>query len=219
MQLGTISDSNNCWVDKYSGYIIKYIEYSSDDGYDESGLKLHTRELMNEEFSFKQVEVEEKDKTIIMIENIIKSVTKMININLENKIGFIVSNVKIMQNTNVPSEIQYKKLLEEASRKKSTTAIPSYEDMYNNSLLILTLVYIIISIQISIPSIKTSKTFPGCIKSFNGYPLNGDTDKSSIIYIACVANKIKSSIKPWNTTLKSNEKSLVKKKVLLINLY
>ena len=206
---GTISDSNNCWVDKYSGYVIKYIEYSNDEGYDESGLKLHTRELMNEDFTFKQVE--EKDKSIVMIENIVKSVTKMININLENKIGFIVNNVKIMQNSNVPSENQYKKLLEEASRKKSTTAIPSYEDMYNNSLLILTLVYIIISIQISIPSIKTNKTFPGCIKSFNGYPLNGDTDKSSIIYIACVANKIKSSIKPWNTILKSNEKSLVKK--------
>ena len=35
------------------------------------------------------------------------------------------------------------------------------------------MVFIVIAIQTSIPSMKSKKTFPGCIKSFTGYPLNG----------------------------------------------
>ena len=40
---GTISDDNNYWVDKHSGYIIKHIEFSSDEGFDEQGYKLNTK--------------------------------------------------------------------------------------------------------------------------------------------------------------------------------
>ena len=78
-------------------------------------------------------------------------------------------------------------------------------------LLLLTLSYIIVAIQINIPNLTTKKTFPGCIKSFSGYPLNNEQDKTSIIYISCIANKIKSSIKPWNTLLKMSENNIAKK--------
>jgi hypothetical protein len=46
---GTLSDDNNYWVDKYSGYIIKSIEFNSDEGYDEKGYKLQTRALLENE--------------------------------------------------------------------------------------------------------------------------------------------------------------------------
>ena len=57
--------------------------------------------------------------------------------------------------------------------------------------------YLFILIQTSIPSIKTRKTFPTCIRSFSGYPLEGDADLTGLEYICCVAIGLKSAIKPW----------------------
>lgn len=69
----------------------------------------------------------------------------------------------------------------------------------------LTLSNLIIAIQCAIPVPKTRKTHAGCIRSFSGYPLDGEGDTSGIMYVACIAYKIKTSIEPWNT-LKSFKK-------------
>ena len=44
----------------------------------------------------------------------------------------------------------------------------------------LTLGMYLISVQTSIPSIKTRKTAPGCVRSFSGFPLEGEGDDSEI---------------------------------------
>ena len=110
-------------------------------------------------------------------------------------------------------------LAKTAKKEGKVKGLPSYEDTYNQLLLLLTLSYIIVAIQINIPSFKTKKTFPGCIKSFSGYPLDGDQDKTTLIYISCIASKIKSSIKPWNTLLKVSEANIAKKIEALIEKY
>lgn len=218
---GTISDDNNYWVDKYSGYIIKRIEFDTDEGYDEKGFKLNTKATMEDDIIINlNVLNKSINPDIKIITSIIKTMSQMIGINLEKHNDFIISNVVSIQKTNIPSEEDYKKLLLKIAKKEGKTkSQPSYENVYNSSLLLLTLIYIIVSIQISIPGIKTKKTFPGCIKSFSGYPLDGDQDKTSIVYIACVANKIKSSIKPWDTLLKMSESAIVKKLEALIDRY
>ena len=218
---GTISDDNNYWVDKYSGYIIKNIDFSSDEGYDEQGFKLNTREILENEYSINLSKLNSStNPDIKIITNIIKSMSQMIGINIESHTQFIIKNVVTTQSANIPSKEQYEKLLEKTAKKQGKTKdMPSYEDTYNQLLLLLTLSYLIIAIQINIPSFKTKKTFPGCIKSFSGYPLEGDQDKTSIIYISCIASKIKSSIKPWNTLLKISEANIAKKIEALIEKY
>ena len=55
------------------------------------------------------------------------------------------------------------------------------------------------------------------MRSFTGYPLDGEGDVSGMMYIACIAYKIKTSIEPWNT-LKSFKKEgdiLAKLKTLI----
>jgi hypothetical protein len=69
----------------------------------------------------------------------------------------------------------------------------------------------VVVIQTNVPSIKTRKTFPGCVRSFVGYPIDGDGDNSSIKYIACIAVKIKSSIEPWNTIKGKKEEDIMSK--------
>ena len=207
---GTISDDNNYWVDKHSGYIIKNIDFSNEEGYDEKGYKLNTKELLENEYSIKLSKNDSTNPDIKIINNIINSITQMAGINLDSQNQFIINNVISILNANIPTKENYEKLLEK-NKKDGKKPLPTYDDTYNQLLLLLTLSYIIVAIQINIPNLTTKKTFPGCIKSFSGYPLNNEQDKTSIIYISCIANKIKSSIKPWNTLLKMSENNIAKK--------
>ncbi len=144
----------------------------------------------------------------------------MMGINLLNNHEFIINNVISIQNSSIPSKKQYEELVLKISKKEGKAKqMPNYEDTYNSSLLLLTLTFILFSIQTNIPSIVSKKTFPGCIKSFKGYPLDGEQDKTSIIYISCIAHKIKSSIKPWNSILKMSEASIAKKIEALLEKY
>lgn len=211
---GTISDDNNYWVDKYSGHIIKHIEFS-DDYIDESKLNKLEYDI---NISVKNNEKLDKAENIVQV--IIKAMSNFMKINLENYNEFIIRNVIKLQNSSIPSKKMYQKKIETLSAKESKAKImPSYEELYDSSLILFTLAYILVSIQISIPQIKSKKVFPGCIKSFSGYPIDGTQNKSGLIYIVCVANKIKSNIKPWNSINKTNEANLLKKLEVIIDKY
>jgi hypothetical protein len=81
--------------------------------------------------------------------------------------------------------------------------VPSFKDLYNSTILYNTLGMLLIAIQTSIPSIKTRKTYPGCIRSFKGYPFEGTGDFSSLDYITCVVHDMRrSSVEPWNVMMK-----------------
>jgi uncharacterized ubiquitin-like protein YukD len=224
---GTLSDDNNYWVDKYSGYIIKSIEFNSDEGYDEKGYKLQTRALLENEYTISpDIQVTELTKSKSLnpntqiILNIIKAMSLMIGINIVHNHELIINNVLTIQNSSIPTKKQYDEILLKSTKKEGKVkAMPSYEETYNSSLLLLTLTFIIYVIQINIPSLTSKKTFPGCIKSFKGYPLDGEEDKTTIAYVACIANKIKSSITPWNSILKMSESTIIKKIEALIERY
>ena len=105
----------------------------------------------------------------------------------------------------IESEEDYKIKIKEMAEKGKK--IPSYEDFYNTAILYYTLGMFLIAVQTIIPSIKTRKTHPGCVRSFNGYPFEGTGDLSSLNYISCVAFDIRESGKPWNI-LNKNYKEL-----------
>ena len=225
---GTISDDGEKWVDKYSGYEIKPIEYSTEEGFTEQGYKLLTREILEKDAGAlilqedpklvekkKHVYLDNDSKTIL---NVVTAMTEYMGINMDAQIDFILKNILEIQKKSISSPAEYEKLLQKAI-KAGKKNLPSYEDAYNSSLLLLCFVFLLVAIQISIPSVKTTKTFPGCIRSFTGYPLQGSIDKSGLIYIACVAYKIKSSIKPWNAIKKTKEENIAKKMEALIEAY
>ena len=221
---GTISDDNNFWVDKYSGYIIKTIEFDNDEGYDEKGYKLQSHAILENEYTINNNSDATNSKSlnpnIGIITNIVKAMSLMMGINISHNHELIINNVLSIQNTSVPTQKQYEQLVLKATKKEGKVkAMPSYEDTYNSSLLLLTLTFLVYAVQINIPSLKSKKTFPGCIKSFKGYPLDGEQDKTSIAYIACIANKIKTSVKPWNSILKMSEGTIMKKIEALIDRY
>ena len=213
---GTISDDNSFWVDKHSGYIIKRIEFSNDEGFDDTGFKLNTKELLTQEYTYNSTN-KPLSKDTQSIYAIIKAIGQMMGLNLNNYNELINLNVLKLLKKNISDKKSYEEKIERMLKKNTRAKnLPNYEDAYNNLLLMYTISYICIFIQTSIPSFSTKKTFPGCIKSFNGFPLNGTEDKTFIMYIACIVNKIKTSIKPWNTIQKISEINIVNKIEMII---
>ena len=220
---GTISDDGDNWVDKHSGYIIKSIDLDTEEGFTEEGYKLKTRDILEKELadavllggpSLKKTDSPERK----LITNIVKSMTQFMSINLDKEYDFIIKNVMLIHDASIPSQNDYEKVVKRA-QERGKKNIETYNETVNTSYLFLSLTFILIAIQVSVPPIKSKKTFPGCIRSFDGYPLLSNGDKSGLFYISCVANKIKSSTEPWNTIKKNNESTIAKRIETIIDTY
>ena len=211
---GSISEDGDAWTDKYSGYVIKQIDMDTDEGYDDAGYKLQTRAVIEKSIGDTLIQ-SIRDKKIPTFKNpdaqimsgILTTMTKYMGIDLESQRIFIIENaMKFLSSQSFPTEDAY------SSKSQASTASTarkmSYKTFKNMTILVLTLAFMIVSIQVSIPPIKTQKTFPGCIRSFVGYPIDGDGDNSSLKYVACIAFKIKSAVEPWDTlsVLKTEDK-------------
>ena len=214
---GKLSDDGNSYVDEHSGDTIKYREFNDDEGYDEKGFKIVSKEVMEKEVTITTEETTKlyEDAESKMIINIVVSMSNFLSIKLNHQYEFIVRNVLSLHEKKLPSKSVYdeqaKKLI--AKGKK----IQGYNDLKNYSLLINTLAFIHVAIQTSIPPIKTKKSHPGkCIKSFDGFPLELSGTYDGLKYISCVANSIKKKIEPWNTIQKVKEDILLGKLKMII---
>jgi hypothetical protein len=210
---GSISEDGDAWTDKYSGYVIKQIDMDTDEGYDAAGYKLQSRDVIEKSIGETLIQ-SIKDKKIPtfkspdaqMISGILTTMTKYMGIDLESQRIFIVeSAMRFLYSPSFPKEEAYNA---SSQGQASSARKMSYKTFKNMTILVLTLAFMIVSIQVSIPPIKTKKTFPGCIRSFIGYPIDGDGDNSSLKYVACIAFKIKTGVEPWDTlsVLKTEDK-------------
>jgi hypothetical protein len=240
---GTISDDGEAWVDKYSGALIKKIEHVTEEGFDDAGFRLVTRDIIEADLGEGVLKVakpvaaggaaggaatgggglhgisilEKYDSpNARIINNIVTTMTGYMGIDLHAEREFIIQHTLTLLETAVPTEEKYRERSEKMFREKGKP-LPPYKETFFQTLLLLTLCHLTVAIQCAIPTPKTRKTHAGCIRSFTGYPIDGDGDISGMMYIACIAYKIRTSIEPWNT-LKSFKKEgdiLAKMKLLL----
>jgi hypothetical protein len=232
---GTISDDGDKYVDKYSGYTIKMIEMNTDEEYNEEGFKIVTRSVMAEDVGDELTEALESipqgikldvaikrkyattDATAIY--NVIEAMSANMGVNIEDQKDFIVRNVlKQLSNASVMQTKEvYNKNYEKFTAKGMK--VDTYEVTYNSTLLYLTLAYYLVAIQISVPPIKTKITFPGCKKSFSGFPVEGtDTNNmQGLTYVSCVAFKLKNKAAlPWSAIGNRNDAFIAKQMEALI---
>ena len=214
---GTISDDGDSFVDKHSGYFIKKIEFDTEEGFTEEGFKLKTREKMEKDLGDHVLELADDESKSTekvlstearLVSNIINAITgpSGMGINIKDQHNFIIDNVILLHKQLAPTEQQYQKMTATAAKSKKTIA--SYEDQVGRPLIILTFIFISIAIQTNIPSIETRKTFPNCIKAFEGYPIFGD-DIAAITYIACIARKMRNNEYPWSSIYNLKEEKIV----------
>lgn len=211
--VGKLGDNGDAWVDEHSGEVIRYIDLDVSDGF-KAGFKDVSRSIMERDANDVAVEehaerVSKKEKRLSpegqLVSNIVVSITSNMGVNLDSMHDFIVKVVTaLMADVKViEKEGAYKEREKEAAKKGKK--LPEYMIVYSSALLYLSLGMILISIQTSIPSIKTRKTFPGCVRSFNGFPFDGEGDDSGLNYLSCIAHKYKNpQTIPWNAIARVN---------------
>jgi len=208
---GQISDDGDWWTDKYTGWPICRGDFDTEEGY-EDGFKASSRAIMEDDAG-SRILSSTAEKTVkyitpesIMINNIVNALSVAMGINIEQQKEFIINSVIETMKATVETESDYKEKIKMAAQKGKN--IPSYKDFFNTSLLYYSLGMFLIAVQTCIPSVKTRKTHPGCVRSFTGYPFDGQGDYSSVAYLACVTYDIRDSGEPWNVLKKTNTEKI-----------
>ena len=200
---GEMSDDGDKVVDKYSGHVIRRIDYDESEGYDDSGFKMISKAVLEADIEKIMSELDYKipdniqSKSSKLILNIVKTMDKNLGISIDSQLEFIISNVNNILELVLPSKELYNKKMARIPKKKRKK-LGTYDNIYNESIILITLCVYLISLQTMIPNIRTQKTFPGCVRSFKGFPLDGDGDTSALQYIACAALKLRSKTSPWD---------------------
>jgi hypothetical protein len=89
-EIGVLSEDGDSIVDRHSGYVIRKIDFSSEEGFDDSGFKITTHAIM------------EKDLGTVMMEVIGKKEKRV----FENETSEIIYNIfsSICSNIDIPIE-------------------------------------------------------------------------------------------------------------------
>lgn len=232
---GTLSDDSDSIVDKYTGYILRKIDFITEDEYTEEGFRMITHSIIEKDLDGKLTEIfsgsdfTKIDKTILfednlnkMIYNITDSICSNIGIPTDSIEDFVIRTTNEIMNKNIQPPELYEENAKKMEKKRGVRPIP-YEIYKNRLMFWIIAACILISIQTAIPSFRVKKTFPGCIRSFSGYPLSGGVeDITGIEYIACImfkmtnpsdrnAPKTKTAIEPWNAIERLKLEDYVKK--------
>ena len=222
---GVISDDGNKWVDKYSGYTIRFIDFDTDEGYDDMGFKIQTHSAVEQDLSTKVSALsaiipsskEEESKETRYINNIITSLSESMGITIEGEREFILRNTLIIVNKVHGDKVTYNKKRKIMAAKKKKMV--SYDLKLNQYLLYFTGLFFLFAIQTSTPSITTKKTYPNCKKSFSGFPFEEMGDTSGLEYVACIMKRTTGGSNPWNSIRKLKEESLLKNMKILYKKY
>ena len=204
--IGRISDDGNAWVDVHSGQVIVYDNFVDEDTYVD-GFKDISHAILEKDAAqntLASIQTTKKQThEMKMCSNIVDSFATNMGINIEDHREFIVDTALRVFYQLLPSESDYTIQIKEAS--KNNVSLPSYNEVYNTLLLYNVMASFLISVQTSIPSITTKRTFPGCIASFKGFPFEGAGDDSAINYISCLAYNIRNSTEPWKVLMKKKQ--------------
>ena len=216
-QQGEEGGDGEAIVDKYSGWIITRIDFSTDEGFNDEGFVMRSREVMEADIGKAIAQApgekleEFGDPEAEKIARVMRAISRYMGLNTNALEEFVVSQTAKLLAKSMPARADYEAAIRVAEAKGKKKKLDPYDIAYDQTLILLTMSFLIIAIQTSIPGLRTRKTYPGCVKSFSGYPVFGNGDDSGIDYMACVADGIKSSIEPWNSIKKLSQKKIVSK--------
>lgn len=204
-KIGKKDENDNCWRDIHSGEVICDVDFEVDDyvysdnagdDLDENREKLY----INTELQTKILDPESQ-----IISNIITSLSDNMGINIDNSYDFIIKTVTeiINDESKFPKEDTYNKI--RTKMMSSGKKMVDYSHAYNDRVITVTLGAFLIAVQTSIPPVKTRKTFPGCVRSFKGFPLEGEGNEDGLNYLACVAYHMNHKVSPWTSLAKKKE--------------
>ena len=190
---GTINDTNDAWIHTSSGYILKKIEFDDSDIYDRNSmLNLGTTLLDIEDDDLEYLdELEElEDIDTVATKNMLNlKINKRIVMNDEEKQidHLLLSFTGIMGIKIERVDDKY-------------TMIKEINNIYKNSIFtkkqdnVVALTFSVLGTllaYIQCYDVTPKRSFPGCVNSFAGYPLDIDVENiDGIVYISCILHLI-----------------------------
>jgi hypothetical protein len=213
---GTKSDDGDAIIDKHSGYVIKYLDYVAQDEFDENGFVIKTHSIIEKNMSeiledAIHAEIENNQTMPVVSEKkhfdnpihediykVSKAILKNLGIEFEKISDTIISHTSRIITKYLASEERYNASI--AGKEKKL----KYKDYKNQQIFFFTVGITLIVYQTHIPSFQPKKTFPGCVYSLSGYPLDEVSgNKSGINYLCCVLEKMKNATtQPWKSVSK-----------------
>jgi hypothetical protein len=205
---GVLSDDGDAIVDKHSGYVMRKIDFVAEEGYDEAGFKMVTNDVIQKDIAIVVEELLKKKDRVFEnditqhIYNILTALCENLGIPPDGIEDFVLRTTSEIAETDIMKQPKYEQFSEKMMKTKGKQPIP-YEQYKNQSIIIIIASALLIGIQTKTPPYKPKITAPGCIRSFSGFPMDGgEEDNTGLHYIACVVNKTKSSVVPWNSIQK-----------------
>ena len=198
---GQLSDDGDSIVDKYSGYVIRMLDFSSEEGFDDQGFRVTTNDILQKDLkTIIEESLRNKDKifeneTTQSVYNIHSILCENLGIPSDGEEWVMRVSVELIE-TGLKKEAAYEKFAEKMEKQKGKRPLP-YKTYRNQTIILIVAAALLIAIQTAVPSFKPKKTAPGCVRSFSGYPIGEDL--TGLQYIACVVNKTKGAISPWDS--------------------
>lgn len=227
LEQGALSDDGAFFVDKYSGYIIKEISLNEDTGYNDKGGKNVYHSLIEKEDD-DMILLEDENGEQNQFDVIDKYEEPVVKTELEIKIrnaAFYLLNMMgiMMVNKNETMDelyevikTSYDMVIEDNIKKLEKGKGLSSEQKFKLYLYSVISNCLVFAQTANENKIKFIVSYPGCKKSYDGYPINEDNDHG-IQYVACIVEEIKKTNKMWGDVLdkKSTKESADK---LIINI-
>jgi hypothetical protein len=167
---GELSDNNDFYVDKYSGFPIKQIQFDEEEDYNDNGFKDIFHAVVEKE--------EHKD---IDTQNPIRNALK----------AFLLLMGLIPEDLESLLSLVEKSFLMASGEKKKPR---EQQQLYIYSILSHSLIYA----QTLEGSVRLVKPYPDCPKSIKGYPLDSSS-KKGLEFVCCIVAKIPKANEPWNS--------------------
>jgi hypothetical protein len=195
---GELSDDGSSWVHKETGFVLKRINFDNEEGYDDNGMKTKSREVLQEInddiddlidniYDFEQQNMTNNSAADMNrnFNDLQKSVYQILNYYLE-ELGILISDEKRQSITKIASKVYSTSIRIE----KGNLNEQEYNLLKGKHVVYSTILTMLIFVQTHIPSLKISKTFPGCKTSFQGYPTSPDDGIAGIKYVGCFIHSI-----------------------------
>lgn len=181
---GELSDNNDFYVDKYSGFPIKQIQFDEEEDYNDQGFKDLFHSVVEQEKQTMEVDHQNP------IRNALKAFLTLM--------GFLPDEETLQALfTNVEKSF----LLASGDKKKPR----EQNQIYIYSILTHCLVYG----QTLEGKVRLTKPFTDCPKSLKGYPLDSSS-KKGLEFVCCVVLKIPKQNEPWSSMAQVKLEDLLK---------
>ena len=207
--------------DKYSEEIIQRIDFVGEESYTEQGFRVVSSGILEKDLGTIALDaMNQKKSSAPIFENelaeeiyaIFSAISKYIAEFSDVMRDQILRMSSEILEKEIPNEDAYNRQAKAREKSTGKKAI-SFKTMRNKKLIQTIMATMLISIQTAIPSFKSTKTFPGCILSFDGYPMKGEENIRGIEYFACIVSKIAEDFEPWNSVNKLNAAVLAKQQL------